>query len=97
MSSPAHLEQPLTERLVERVERLLLRHAELQRTNELLTRQVEDLRAERDMLQQRLATARARVETLLARLDPGTIAQAFPTQAFPTSAAAAASTTTPTA
>jgi ABC-type phosphate transport system auxiliary subunit len=84
MSNPAPPDQPFTQ-LTDRVERLLLRHAELQRTNELLTRQVEDLRAERDMLQQRLATARARVETLLARLDPSTLAQAFPAQTAPTS------------
>ncbi|MCX8521685.1 MAG: DUF904 domain-containing protein [Rhodoferax sp.] len=60
------------EQLVERVERLLVRYAELQRTNLLLTEQVATLTRERDSLQSRLNAARARVDALLDRLPaPG--------------------------
>ncbi len=54
--------------LVERVERLLVRYEELQRTNALLTQQVEALTHERDSLKSRLSAARARVDALLERL-----------------------------
>jgi hypothetical protein len=54
--------------LVERVERLLVRYEELQRTNALLAEQVELLTQERDSLKSRLSAARARVESLLERL-----------------------------
>ena len=54
--------------VTERVERLLLRYEELQRTNALLTEQVEVLTHERDSLRSRLSAARARVEALLERL-----------------------------
>lgn len=54
--------------LVERVERLLLRHAELNRTNALLEQQVQTLTQERDSLRSRLNAARARVDALLDRL-----------------------------
>lgn len=57
------------EELVERVERLLVRYAELQRTNELLTDQIDELTAERDQLKQRLAAARTRVDALLERIS----------------------------
>lgn len=57
------------EQLVERVERLLVRHAELQRTNELLTDQIDELTAERDQLKARLGAARSRVDALLERLS----------------------------
>ena len=56
------------EQLAERVERLLLRHEELQRTNALLVAQVESLTQERDSLKSRLSAARARVDALLDRL-----------------------------
>ncbi len=56
------------EQLAERVERLLLRHEELQRTNALLIAQVESLTQERDSLKSRLSAARARVDALLDRL-----------------------------
>ncbi len=56
------------EQLAERVERLLLRHEELQRTNALLLAQVESLTQERDSLKSRLSAARARVDALLDRL-----------------------------
>ena len=54
--------------LVERVERLLVRYEELQRTNALLAQQVELLTQERDSLKSRLSAARARVDALLERL-----------------------------
>lgn len=60
--------QQQIEQLAERVERLLLRHEELQRTNALLAEQVEQLTQERDSLKSRLAAARARVDALLERL-----------------------------
>lgn len=54
--------------IAERVERLLLRHAELERTNALLAEQVASLAQERDSLKSRLSAARARVDALLERL-----------------------------
>ena len=54
--------------LAERVERLVLRHAELKRTYALLARQLDDTTRERDGLRARLAAARARIEALLERL-----------------------------
>jgi FtsZ-binding cell division protein ZapB len=67
MSEPTPIET-----LVERVERLLVRYEELQRTNELLLDQVEELTAERDQLKQRLLAARTRVDALLERMaEPG--------------------------
>ncbi len=59
---------PPIEQLTERVERLLVRHEELQRTNALLLAQVEALTQERDSLKSRLSAARARVDALLERL-----------------------------
>ncbi|MFY8104757.1 MAG: DUF904 domain-containing protein [Ramlibacter sp.] len=56
------------DQLAERVERLLVRHEELQRTNALLVMQVRDLTQERDSLKSRLSAARARVDALLERL-----------------------------
>ncbi|MDT8997845.1 cell division protein ZapB [Paucibacter sp. APW11] len=54
--------------LVDRVERLLLRHEELTRTNALLEQQLQTLSHERDSLRSRLNAARARVDALLDRL-----------------------------
>lgn len=54
--------------LADRIDRLLLRHEELQRTNELLSTEVDSLQAERDLLRSKLAAARARIVTLLERL-----------------------------
>ncbi len=54
--------------LAERVERLLVRHEELQRTNVLLVSQLEALTQERDSLKSRLSAARSRVDALLERL-----------------------------
>ncbi|MCB1258201.1 MAG: hypothetical protein KDB26_13910 [Microthrixaceae bacterium] len=67
MADPKHLEL-----IAERVERLLLRHEELQRTNALLLDQVSALKAERDSLKSRLSAARSRIDALLDRLPAGT-------------------------
>jgi cell division protein ZapB len=56
------------EDLAERVDRLLLRHEELKRSNTLLEEQVTALTTERDSLRSRLAAARSRIDALLARL-----------------------------
>jgi cell division protein ZapB len=63
MSKPSQIDQ-----ITERVDRLLVRYEELQRTNALLTAQVDTLAHERDSLKSRLNAARSRVETLLERL-----------------------------
>ena len=60
--------QPHIDQIAERVERLLVRYAELQRTNALLSVQVSTLTQERDSLKSRLGAARARVDALLDRL-----------------------------
>ena len=60
------------EELADRVERLLLRHAELQRTNALLAQQVSVVTHERDNLRSRLNAARSRIDALLARLPAET-------------------------
>lgn len=54
--------------LAERVERLVLRHDELKRTNALLQEQLAAVSAERDSLKSRLGAARLRIDTLLDRL-----------------------------
>ena len=51
--------QPQIDQIAERVERLLVRYEELQRTNALLSAQVESLVQERDSLKSRLGAARA--------------------------------------
>ena len=56
------------EDLAERIERLVLRHEELQRTNALLAQQLASVTGERDSLRSRLAAARARIDALLDRL-----------------------------
>jgi cell division septum initiation protein DivIVA len=59
---------PLLDTIFDRVERLLLRHEELKRTNALLEEQVSQLTQERDSMKSRLNTAKIRVESLLDRL-----------------------------
>ena len=56
------------DQIAERVERLLVRHEQLQRTNELMAEQVTALTQERDSLRSRLQAARARVDSLIERL-----------------------------
>ncbi|MDD5336457.1 MAG: DUF904 domain-containing protein [Rhodoferax sp.] len=67
MSNQSQIDQ-----IAERVERLLLRYQELQRTNVLLSAQVDTLTQERDSLKSRLGAARARVDALLERLPEAT-------------------------
>ena len=56
-------------RLADRVEHLLSRYAELQRTNHLLRQQLAVISKERDALSFRLDTARERVDALIERLE----------------------------
>ncbi|MFE8644064.1 hypothetical protein ACFX58_03150 [Sphingomonas sp. NCPPB 2930] len=58
------------DQIAERVERLLLRHAEMQRTQQAMARQIEALTLERDALKTRLHTARHRLDALIDRLPP---------------------------
>ena len=62
------------DQIAERVERLLVRHEELQRTNALLSAQVEAVTRERDSLKSRLSAARSRVDALLERLPDASAA-----------------------
>ncbi len=64
--------------LAQRIDRLLLRHEELARTNALLSEQVRQLGAERDSLKSRLGAARARVDALLERLPADTAKRSEP-------------------
>ena len=66
MADPKQLEL-----IAERVERLLLRHEELQRTNALLLDQVSAHTAERESLRSRLNAACSRIDALLDRLPAG--------------------------
>ena len=66
--------QTQIDQLSERVERLLLRYAEVRRTTALLTTQVNALSQERDSLKSRLAAARARVDALIDRLPQSPLA-----------------------
>ena len=59
---------PKLQDLAERVDRLLLRHQELQRTNALLEQQLASVTLERDSLRSRLNAARGRIDSLLERL-----------------------------
>ncbi len=61
---------PTLHDLVERVDRLVLRHDELKRTSALMEQQLASVTQERDSLRSRLAAARARIDGLLARLPP---------------------------
>jgi cell division protein ZapB len=54
--------------LIDRVERLLLRHEELQRTNALLQQQLQAVTNERDSLRTRLSAARQRIDALIDKL-----------------------------
>ena len=62
---------PLIDQITDRVERLLVRQAELLRTQTLLRQQLQALTQERDSLKSRLAAARARVDALIDRLPGG--------------------------
>jgi cell division protein ZapB len=64
---------PTLDDLAERIERLVLRHEELERTNGLLRKQLEGTTTERDSLRSRLNAARSRIDTLLERLPADSI------------------------
>jgi uncharacterized protein (TIGR02449 family) len=59
------------DQIAERVERLLVRHEELQRTNALLAQQLQEVSHERDLLKSRLGAARHRIDALIDRLPQG--------------------------
>jgi cell division protein ZapB len=61
--------------VIERTERLLLRHEELARTNALLQEQLSALTHERDTLKSRLAAARSRIDALIERLPEQPVEQ----------------------
>ena len=61
------------DQIAERVERLLLRYEELQRTNSLLAQQVATLTQERDSFKSRLSAARSRVDALLERIPENAV------------------------
>jgi cell division protein ZapB len=63
---------PTLQDLADRIERLVLRHDELKRTNVLIEQQLAAVTAERDSLRSRLAAARTRIDTLLSRLPAET-------------------------
>ena len=65
MSAPQPIDQ-----IAERVERLLLRHAELLRAHQLLRVEADSLRQERDLLRQQCHGARQRLDALIASLPP---------------------------
>ena len=67
MANPSQIDQ-----ITDRVDRLLVRYEELQRTNALLAQQVTALTSERDSLRSRLNAARSRVDALLERLPDAT-------------------------
>ena len=54
--------------LTDRIERLLLRHEELRRTNALLQQQLTVTLQERDSLRARLSAARSRIDALIDKL-----------------------------
>ena len=72
--------QSPSEQIAERVERLLVRYEELQRTNALLSSQVQALTTERDSFKSRLSAARARIDALLDRLPKQADADAANTE-----------------
>lgn len=72
MQDPSHIDQ-----VVERVERLLLRHEELRRTNSLLAQKLAQMIKERDALKARLHAARSKVDSMLERLPSDMHADTF--------------------
>ncbi len=77
------------EELADRVDRLLLRHEELQRTNALIEQQLSAVTHERDNLRSRLNAARSRIDALLERLptEPASSANSITEPDNPGSAA----------
>ena len=71
------------EDLADRVERLLLRRHELQRTNVLLEQQLSNITGERDNLRSRLNAARARIDMLLDRVPADAASAEAPSALLP--------------
>ena len=71
------------EDLTERVERLLLRHEELKRTNALLEQQLAAVVSDRDSLRSRLGAARHRIDALIERLPASNAGEAPDTTTTP--------------
>jgi hypothetical protein len=59
---------PSFDQVAARVERLLVRHEELRRTNELQRERIRALELELDLYRSRYAAARTRIDDLIARL-----------------------------
>lgn len=69
-----------------KVEQLLQKHADLQRSHTALLAQVAQLGAERDLLRSKHAAARARIDALLERLHPTSPTPTSPVPGSPESA-----------
>jgi cell division protein ZapB len=67
-TTPQNAVEAQIEAVIERTERLLLRHEELARTNALMQQQLDALAHERDTLKSRLSAARSRIDALIERL-----------------------------
>jgi uncharacterized protein (TIGR02449 family) len=68
--------QTTVDQIADRVEHLLLRHEELQKTNALLQQQVLAISHERDLLKSKLSAARSRVDALIERLPQNSSSEA---------------------
>lgn len=77
-SAPMALDASPFDQISDRVERLLVRHEQIQRTNALLTEQVAAVTQERDSLRSRLQAARARIDALIERLPTSDTAKDAP-------------------
>ena len=66
------------EQLTQRVERLLLRHEELQRANGLLQDELDACHRDRDLLKMRLSAAKQRMDALIAGLPQPSVEQSGP-------------------
>jgi cell division protein ZapB len=69
--------------LADRIDRLLLKYQEVQRTNQLLSSEMATIAQERNSLQSRLHAARLRIDTLLERLPENNLAAAQSTEDQP--------------
>lgn len=67
-STPSSFDQ-----VAARVERLLVRHEELRRTNELQHDRIRSLELELDLYRSRYAAARSRIDELIARLPTSSV------------------------
>lgn len=67
MSAPSQIDQ-----LVERVERLLQRHTDLQKSHAAQALALQAACEERDELRERMKTASTRIDALLEKLTPHT-------------------------